>query len=308
LAGASAGGFYGEAMAVLAAAIFAWTSVFFTIAGQRLGVTTVNLLRLPVATLCLAATHLGLTGRLVPAGLAPIDAFWIGLSGVVGLAVGDSALFRSFTLFGPRRGMMMMALAPVFTVVAAWALLDERLGWRALLGIATVIAGVALATAGRDAGGGRFRDLPRRVMRTGWLLALVAAAGQGFGSAFAKLGMVGGEVDPLGATLGRMFWAAVVYWAAVLPRHRLHDLLAPLRDRRGLGALIVAILLGPFISVWISVVAIRHADAGVAQVLLGTVPIFVIAPAWLVYRDRPAPLSLLGVVIAVAGGALLFLR
>ena len=39
--------FYGEAMAVLAAAIFSWTSVVFTIAGHRLGVTTVNLLRLP---------------------------------------------------------------------------------------------------------------------------------------------------------------------------------------------------------------------------------------------------------------------
>ena len=134
-------GGYGEAMAVLAALIFAWTSIFFTTAGQRLGVTTVNLLRLPIAALCLGITHLLVTGRLVPEHLDLAAAGWIGLSGVVGLAVGDSALFRSFTLIGPRRGMMMMAAAPLFTVVVAWFLLDESLGAVTLLGMAAIIGG-----------------------------------------------------------------------------------------------------------------------------------------------------------------------
>ena len=71
---------------------------------------------------------------------------------------------------------------------------------------------------------------------------------------------------------------------------------------------VVTTFLGPYLSVYVSIVAIRHAEAGVAQVLLGAVPIFVMGPAWLVYRDRPSPLALLGVVVAVAGGALLFLR
>ena len=249
---------YGEAMAVLAALIFAWTSIFFTTAGQRLGVTTVNLLRLPIAAVCLGVTHLLVTGQVVPANLDLSSTFWIGLSGVVGLAVGDSALFRSFTLIGPRRGMMMMAAAPLFTVVVAWILLDEQLGAMTLAGMAAVIAGVVLAVGGKDPGGGRFRDLPRQVLKTGFLLALVAAAGQGLGSAFAKLGMIGGSgadqlatadppgIDPLGATLVRMAAAAVVYWLAVLPRHRLSDLLRPLRDRRGTVALAIAIFMGPY--------------------------------------------------------------
>ena len=66
--------------------------------------------------------------------------------------------------------------------------------------------------------------------------------------------------------------------------------------------------LGPFISVWISLVAIRHTEAGIAQVLLGMVPIFVVLPSWVVYRDRPTPQSLAGIVLAVVGGAFIFLR
>ena len=312
--------YFGEAMALVAAFIFSWTSIFFTTAGKRLGVTTVNLLRLPGATLCLGLTHLALHGRLWPAGLSWQDTAWIGLSGVVGLAIGDSALFKAFTLVGPRRSMTLMALAPVFTVVLAWVLLGERLGLWALLGIVVVIGGVMLATLGKGGGKGgdqnhdrgEFGRLEAPVLRLGLLLALVASAGQGLGSAFAKLGMTGGPgpegLDPLGATLIRLAFATLGFWVAVLPRLKWRRVAANLRDRRGVQALVTAILMGPFISVWISLVAIKHTEAGIAQVLLGTVPIFVVAPAWLVYKDRPTPLSLLGIVVAVAGGALLFLR
>ena len=301
---------FGEIMALLAAFIFSWTSVFFTEAGQRLGVRTVNLLRLPAGTLCLSLTHLFLTGHPWPQDVGFQEQFWIGLSGVCGLAVGDSALFRAFTLVGPRRSMTVMAMAPVFTVLVAWVLLDERLGLQALTGVAVVIGGVMLASLGSDRGGGRFSGLPPSVLRLGFLLALVGAVGQGLGSVFAKLGMgaADGGVDPLGATLVRMAWATIAFWLVVLPRTSARNVRQRLRDRRGSLALVVAILLGPFISVWISLVAIKHTEVGIAQVLLGMVPIFVIVPAWLVHRDRPSPVSLVGILVAVGGGALIFLR
>lgn len=299
-------------MAVLAAFIFSWTSILFTSAGRRLGVTLVNLLRLPGAALCLALTHLVLTGHWWPQGLLMRDQFWIGLSGVVGLAIGDSALFRAFVTIGPRRSMTIMALAPVFTVLIAWVTLDEHLGPWALLGIVTVITGVLIASSGKNNGQGQFGEIPATVLRSGLLLALVASLGQGLGSVFAKMGMSGSTsgsagVDPLGATLIRLSWATIVYWVAVLPRQNIGELARKLRDRRGTLTLTGAILSGPFISVWISLVAIKNTDTGIAQVLLGMVPIFVVLPAWVVYRDRPTVISGLGIVVAVAGGALLFL-
>ncbi len=297
----------------MAALIFSWTSVLFTTAGRRLGVTLVNLLRLPGATLCLALTHLALTGHIWPQNLSPVDQLWIGLSGIIGLAIGDSALFRAFVTIGPRRSMTMMALSPVFTVIIAWSALGEHLGMWALVGIFTVIAGVMLASLGRDSGSGEFGSIEAKVLRTGLLLALLASAGQGLGSVFAKIGMSGGTsgslgVDPLGATLVRLSWATLGYWVVVLPKQNIPVLFQKLQDRRGSAALVGAILMGPFISVWISLIAIKNTEAGIAQVLLGMVPIFVVAPAWIVYRDRPTVLSLLGVLVAVAGGALLFLR
>lgn len=309
---------YGQAMALTAAMIFGWTSILFTIASVRLGVTAVNLLRLPGGALCLALAHLAVTGRPWPAGLAWPDQAWLAASGVLGLAVGDSALFRSFLLIGPRRGITVMALAPVFTVLTAWWLLDERLGPWSLVGIVAVIAGVILAARGRGGGPGTDGDAGPFAVRNGLLLALVAAAGQGLGSVFAKLGLAAGPgahpadptggVSPLGGTLVRMTWAAAAYWVVVAPRLDPRRLAGRLADRRGLLVLSAAVLLGPFLSVWISLVAIKHGQTGVVQALLGTVPIFVILPAWIVYRDRPSPAGLAGIALAVAGGILLFVR
>lgn len=303
---------FGESMAILAAIIFSWTSVLFTTAGRRLGVTLVNLLRLPGAALCLGISHLALTGHIYPQGVPLTDQLWAGASGIVGLAIGDSALFRAFIMIGPRRSMTMMALAPVFTVIIAWSTLGERLGPWALGGILTIIAGVMVATRGK-AGTGRFGDLNKQVLTRGLILALVASAGQGLGSVFAKMGMTGTSeasvgVDPLGATLIRLVWAAGAYWLVVLPQQNLKTLFVPLKDRIGSTAMAGAILFGPFISVWISLVAIKSTEAGIAQVLLGTVPIFVVAPSWLVYKDRPTAIVLTGIVIAVLGSCLLFLR
>ncbi len=67
---------FGEIMGIVAALIFAWTSVFFTTAGQRLGVTTLNLLRLLGGTTLLGVTHLVVYGDLWPDGAAgehPLD-------------------------------------------------------------------------------------------------------------------------------------------------------------------------------------------------------------------------------------------
>jgi drug/metabolite transporter (DMT)-like permease len=297
---------YGEAMAILAAWIFAFTSILFTIAGQRLSVTMVNLFRVVGGALCLSATHRVLFGSFWPEGLALGDQVWIGLSGIAGLAIGDSALFSAFTRIGPRRSMMLMATAPVFTVITAWFLLAEHLGTRDLLTIALIICGVLLAVSGREKHTGAWGGLSTRQLRTGYLLGLAAAAGQGLGSTFVKLGMTGG-VDPLGATLVRMVWAMAVLWVFVAPRRSTAERWHRLADRRGLLALGGAILLGPFISVWISIIAIKHASTGIAQAFLGTVPIWVILPSWIFYRDRPSVVTLLGVLVAVGGGALLFL-
>ncbi len=297
----------GEVFAVATSLTWAWGSMLFTAAGRRAGAAAVNFARLPLAVLLLGLTHLALHGRLWPAEAHGAPHLWLIASGVVGLTVGDSFLFHAFATVGPRRAMLMYSTAPLFTAVTAWFLLGEHLGPAALAGMGLILAGVGLANARRDPGGGPFRDLPRALYRRGMVAGLLGGACQGVGATFAKLGMV--AMAPLPATLVRMTWAAAAMTAAALLSARAAGLVRRFQaDRRALAALLGAVVLGPYLGVWMSLAAFRHADTGVAMALIGTVPITVLLPSWIVYRDRPSSASLLGALVAVAGGAVLFLR
>jgi len=79
-------------------------------------------------------------------------------------------------------------------------------------------------------------------------------------------------------------------------------------DRRVLTATLVATALGPITGIWLSLVAVRNTQAGIASTILAMVPVFVLpAVAW-VNKERLSPRSVLGAVLAVAGVAVLFWR
>ena len=296
----------GEILALSASLIWAFGVTAFTAAGRRSHPFAVSLVRLPLAALLLGLVFMARGGGFWPAELSARQHLWLGLSGALGLALGDTFLFYAATLIGPRRASLMLTTAPIFATVSAWVILGERLGPLAMAGIVVIIAGVLLAASGRDGGGGPFRDLPRATLRRGLLAALVCGLGSGVGNTFAKLGM--GDAAPLAATYVRMAWAALVLGVIVAAVPSLRVTVPTLARKRVWTPLLIGVVLGPFVGMWLAISSLKLTDTGVATVLLNILPITVLLPSWLFYRDPPTLRSLAGVVVAVCGGVLLFLR
>jgi len=296
----------GEIAAVITSVLWALTAIVFTSAGRKIGAWAVNFARLPLAVVLLSASLWIATGSPWPVSAGLHEHFWLGLSGITGLTLGDMFLFTSFTMIGPRRSLLVMSTAPIVTVISAWILLHEHLSLIALAGITVIIGGVALATVGRDDGGEVFRHQSPATVRRGFSAAFLGAAGQGLGATFAKVGMR--SLDPLPATLLRMVWATVGLFLLTLLIGRLPATLRSLRNREAWPALGTGIVVGPVLGVWLSLVAIKNAEAGVAQALIGTTPVTILIPSWIAYHDRPRPIAVAGALVAVLGGVLLFLR
>ena len=295
----------GELLALGASFLWSACAVAFTAAARKAGSQAVNFARLPLGVVCLVAAHWVLLGTPWPEASVETQA-WLAASGLVGLTVGDGFLFWAYTLIGPRRALLMMAMAPVFTVLTAWVGLGEHLGPRALSGIAVILAGVALATQGRDPGAGTFSHLPPARLRLGLAAGLAAGACQGVGATLAKAGMA--HLDPLGATVLRMAWATVGMTAAAAVLGRLREWVTAWRHRESAAPLLAGVVLGPFLGVWASLAAFKLAPTGVAMALAATVPITILPFARFYHGDRMSRLALVGTVVAVAGGVLLFLR
>ncbi len=78
-------------------------------------------------------------------------------------------------------------------------------------------------------------------------------------------------------------------------------------NSKGIQNTLAAALLGPFLGVTLSMVAVTYTEAGVAQTLLSLMPVMIIPVVWVLYRQRTSWRGIVGAVIAVIGVAMLFL-
>ena len=290
----------GELAALGTATCWSFTGLFFAEAARRVGALRVNLLRLPVALVLLSIALLATGGSL--AALDGRRVAWLTASGVVGLVVGDLALFEAMRRLGARLSLLVMSLAPISASIAGLVMLGERPGRLALLGIVITLAGVAWVVGERQP-----CETYGSHETIGVALAVLAAVCQGLGLVLAKLGMAG-NVPALAATWVRMGAAAISIWLLTAIAGRARDV-GPAKAARRAGLPIFGgAVFGPFLGVWLSLVAAKLTDVGVAATIMATTPVLVIPLLMATERYRPTARALAGTVVTVAGVALLFAR
>jgi drug/metabolite transporter (DMT)-like permease len=313
---AALGPYVGHAAGLATSLLWSMGALFFAAAGRRIGPAIVNPTRIGIATLLLAVTHRLLNGAWIPVATGR-QVLLLALSGLVGLSIGDLALFTAFVRIGPRLAMLVMTTAPIFAALFGWLALGETFGPLGWLGMGLTIGGVAWVVLERPVAGSVLVGASRT---SGLLLALVAAACQAGGLLLSKQGIGHGllpraqHLAPQTATLIRMFFAGLfviptVPWLVTRSRARLATLPAP--DARGVRRAgyfftFCGSLVGPFLGVWMSLVASDRAPLGIAQTLCSLPPVFILPFVILIHGERVSPRAALGACIAVAGTAVLF--
>lgn len=308
--------YVGPAAGVATSFLWSFTALFFTAAGKRLGAATVNAVRIGMAVVLLGATHRVLFGTWIPVAQGR-QVLYLALSGLIGLSLGDLALFTAFVRVGPRVSMLIMTTAPIFAALFGWVILRESLPPLAWVGMALTIGGVCWVVLERPSepaakvAGGRAGGLT---------LALIASACQAAGLLLSKQGIGHGwlpaeqHLNPQAATLIRMFFAGVFVLPTVawlVARHRLvHPLRNEAADRgRRLAGYLFALCgatVGPFLGVWMSLIASDRSSLAVAQTTMSLAPVFILPWVVLIHKERLSRRAVLGALVAVGGVALLF--
>jgi drug/metabolite transporter (DMT)-like permease len=295
----------GEIAALTTAFCWAASSIFFTSASKDAGSINVNRIRLLMAVIILILIHLVFTGQVLPLQAEPYRWVWLSLSGIIGLVLGDTALFQVFITIGNRLGTLLMVTVPVMSSLLAWLLIGETLKFVEVGGIALCILGISLVVLDRRNGEGAYRS--RKQYAWGILLALISALCQAAGLTLAKKGL-GGDFSPLSAVVIRMLAAMVTLWFVTLllgkTRSTFHSIFnAP----KTVNMVILGTLVGPVLGVWLSLVAVQVAYVGIASTLMSLTPIIILPVARWWYKENVSRRAVLGTVVALAGVALIFL-
>ena len=309
----------GELISILVACSWTCTALFFEYAGKRIGSLQVNLIRLVFAGVMLGCLLLITSGHFVPAGADTRTWLWMSLSGLVGFVFGDLCLFYSYTLITSRFSQLIMTLAPPFAAVSGFLLLNERTGWMGLLGMAITLTGIAISVLQRSGGKDGNRGLKLHIPLRGVLLALGGALGQGLGIVLSKKGMIYYEQSlgthdlfsnyiPFAATQMRIITGIIGFTLIIMLSGRGPKLMQALRDTKGMWATFGGSFFGPFLGVSLSLTAVRYTQTGIASTIMATVPILILIPYILIYKQRPKPIEVVGAFLCVLGVACFFLR
>jgi len=293
---------YGEFAALLTAFFWTITAIAFESASRKLGSIAVNLLRLILGFIFLSIFVLIYRGMIFPVDAGPENWLWLLLSGLIGFVFGDLFLFKSFTIIGSRFAMLIMTLVPPITAFFGWLIMDEHLELIHYIGMTLTFSGIALAIFSRPAKG---EKLSLKLAPLGILYALGGVVGQALGLVLSKKGVK--DYDPFAASQIRIMAGMAGFAVLVTVMGRWKNIRTALTNRQGMKALTLGSFFGPFLGVSFSLVAVKFTEAGIASTLMAMVPIFIIAPAVVLYKEKVTIAEIIGAIVSVGGVALFFM-
>ncbi|MFM9027730.1 MAG: DMT family transporter [Bacteroidota bacterium] len=289
----------------------------FTEAAKRMGANPLNHFRLLLATILLVILAIAAD----PFGFSDLFStdrqqawIWLGLSGVVGLTVGDYFGFAMFAILGPRTGSVLTTFAPGAALAVGIFLTGDKLSLTGIIGMAVTIFGViaiSLSRSERDS----IPESRHGSLLKGIIFGVLAAFCQGAGLALAKMGLLPSfegqkDVHPFQATFIRMAIATGSLFLLTTLQGKWSVLMPSFRGegRSGMKYAILGTLFGPVIGVSLSLATVARLEASVAQTVFSLVPVCVLLIT-LAYHKQPLRWQTgVGVFVAVAGVIVLVWR
>jgi drug/metabolite transporter (DMT)-like permease len=230
----------------------------------------------------------------------------LALSGVVGIAWGDSLFFSALRRLGTRRSLTLTAGGPALTALIGLVTLGERPRPAQWLGIGLISLAVVLVARQRPP------DSPRAARATvpwgGLALGLAAMACGSAGALLARMALRSSEVPALVAATVRLGAASLVLLPAGarvslwFTRRSGAPAALSLPPRRW-PTLLVATLLGTSLGILLQQLALKGLSGGLAVALLSTSPVLALPFARL-EGDRPGLPGWLAALAACAGVSL----
>lgn len=229
------------------------------------------------------------------------------LSGVIGIFIGDTALFAAMNRLGPRRAGVLFATHSLFSVILAYFFLGEtQWGWT-LAGSSLLISGVMIAIFfGKRKTELHAWEANQSQLKSGVALGLLAALCQAVATLMLKP-LMETDIDAVAASAVRMSTAFVLHQLIFMLGFKVTRAYLPMNKKVFLLVLANAAL-SMVLGMTLILQALRYGDAGMVAILSSVSPVIVLPLLWLVYKRSPAWGAWLGASLTVLGTVLILLK
>ncbi|CAE6926697.1 of the drug metabolite transporter (DMT) superfamily [Vibrio sp. B1FIG11] len=290
-----------EWLALCAAFLWAVSSLISVVPAQHLGAFAYSRWRMG-CTAVILSTMAWITGGWLSVSVGHITPMMA--SGLIGIFIGDTALFACLNRMGPRQAGLLFSCHAVFSAILGYFLFSESMTGMELIGAALVFSGVVMAIFyGRR---GQTSNALEAIKGNVWIsvgLGLTAAMCQALGGIIAKPVMQT-SVDPVAASAIRMisaFVAHCVLWVIGVKVARATQTITwkvfSITALNGFLAMAIGMTLILY--------ALREGNVGMVALLSSTTPIMLLPLLWVYTKKRPNRFAWFGAALAVIGTGIL---
>lgn len=295
-------GFQGEIAAIGAAIAWAVATWIYSQFSHRFSALQLNIVKGVIASAMMLMV-LPFEGAVEPS-IETQHLIILAVSGVVGIAIGDSAYFASLKRIGANKTLLLESLAPPLSGVLALLALGSVLSVQSWLGVVVTTLAVTYVIFQPS-------EANSEMSWSGVAFGLLASVCQASGVVISHYALVAGDLPPLlGAfirlTVGVLAVMVVINLFEANPYKGIKQHLKELSSGALLW-LIGAIFVGTFLALWLQQVALKHANPAIAQTLIATSPLFILI-IYLIKGQRVSAKSALGTLVAVGGISLFFVQ
>ncbi|MEF1288476.1 DMT family transporter [Vibrio sp. M260118] len=290
-----------EWLALAAAFLWAVASLLSVVPAQHLGTFAYSRWRMGCTSVILGGMAL-FTGGWATVETNAISAMM--LSGVIGIFIGDTALFACLNRMGPRQAGLLFSCHAVFSAILGFFLFSETMTALELLGSTLVFSGVLTAIFfGRK---GQSNNQLESIKGNVWVgvgLGLLAALCQALGGIIAKPVMQT-AIDPVAASAMRMMTAFAAHCLFFLSGAQLARATQPMNFKI-FSITAVNGFLAMAVGMTLILYALQEGNVGMVALLSSTTPIMLLPILWVYSGKRPNRFAWIGAIVAVAGTGIL---
>lgn len=291
--------FIGESAALSAAILWAISSVIYSRLGLKISPLQLNLYKGIIAIALIAITLLIQGTALI--NLSTSTVVLLTISGMIGIGLGDTAYFSALNSLGARRTLLLETSSPPMGALLALIFIGEQLAYSSWCGIFLTILGIAWVISERNP----VDQLS--VSPQGIIWGILAAIAQALGAVISRYALIQSAVSPLESTLIRLIGGTVIVIGLLFFPLTKQTKMQWQISRRSLGVIAIAAFGSTYLGIWLQQISLKFAPTGIAQTFLATSPLFIL-PIVALQGEKISLRAILGVVISLAGIALMFIR
>ncbi|MBI5509898.1 MAG: DMT family transporter [Deltaproteobacteria bacterium] len=287
----------GEGLSLLAAVTWAVAIVLFKKSGDALSPLALNLFKNLVGLLCFAVTVL-ITGDSLLPPAATDEVLLLLTSGILGIGVADTMLFRSLNILGASRSAIVDCLYSPFTVLCSYLILGESLSALTIVGALCIVAGIAIV--GREQPAVR---IPTRLFVEGAGLGIAAMALMAIGIVMVK--PILSERSVLMVITWRLIaGSAALALVAVTSRRRRAEVRYALTPSRSWLFAVPGSVAGAYLALIFWVAGMKYTTVMTAAILNQTSTLLVVLLAALFLKEALTWPKMIAVALGVVGSLL----